>query len=74
MRSCIRAFVLWLAALSAAYSASPTIAVIGLQHSHVWGHLPRMISGNPARLAGISEANPSLIAEAQKLGAPASVF
>ena len=74
MRSCIRAFVLLLAALSAAYAASPTIAVIGLQHSHVWGHLPRMISGNPARLAGISEANPSLIAEAQKLGAPASVF
>ncbi|MCC6291732.1 MAG: Gfo/Idh/MocA family oxidoreductase [Bryobacterales bacterium] len=74
MHSPTRTSLLLLAAVSAAFSASPTIAVIGLQHSHVWGHLPRMIGGSPARLVGISETNPSLIAEARKMGAPAAVF
>src|SRR5262245_24206286 len=46
-----------------------TIAVIGLLHSHVWGHLPKMIKGQPARLVGIAETNPELIAEARKMGA-----
>lgn len=50
------------------------IAVIGLLHSHVWGHLPKMIAGKPAKLVGIAETNPELIAEAKKLGAPDSVF
>lgn len=50
------------------------IAVIGLLHSHVWGHLGRMISGQPAKLVGIAETNPELIAEARKMGAPDSVF
>ena len=45
------------------------IAVIGLLHSHVWGHLPKMIQGQPARLVGITETNPELIAEAKKMGA-----
>jgi predicted dehydrogenase len=57
-----------------ALASEPTIAVIGLVHSHVWGHLERMISGKPARLVGIAEANPDLIAEAKKMGARADLF
>ena len=52
----------------------PTIAVIGLVHSHVWGHLERMIGGKPARLVGIAETNPELIAEAKKMGAAETLF
>lgn len=61
-----------LAAFSA--SAQETIAVIGLEHSHVWGHLSKMISGKPAKLVGISETNPELIAEAKKAGAADDLF
>ena len=50
------------------------IAVIGLLHSHVWGHLPKMIQGQPARLVGITETNPELIAEAKKMGATDAQF
>ncbi len=50
------------------------IAVIGLVHSHVWGHLGKMIKGEPARLVGIAEPNAELAAEARKLGAPEAVF
>lgn len=50
------------------------IAVIGLLHSHVWGHLPKMIAGKPAKLVGIAETNAELIAEAKKLGAKDEVF
>lgn len=53
---------------------TPRIAVIGLLHSHVWGHLPKMIKGTPAQLVGIAETNPDLIAEAKKMGAPDGVF
>jgi len=49
------------------------IAVIGLVHSHVWGHLPRMASNQPAQLVGIAEPNPELVAEAKKL-APQATF
>jgi predicted dehydrogenase len=45
------------------------IAVIGLVHSHVWGHLKTMASGKEAKLVGIAETNPELIAEAKKAGA-----
>ena len=44
------------------------IAVIGLVHSHAWGHLPKMVKGDPARLVGVAEKNLELIAEAKKLG------
>ncbi|MBV8821119.1 MAG: Gfo/Idh/MocA family oxidoreductase [Acidobacteriaceae bacterium] len=44
------------------------IAVVGLVHSHVWGHLPKMIgSSAAARLVGIAEPNAELIAEARKI-------
>jgi predicted dehydrogenase len=65
---------LLLAAALALPAASETIAVIGLLHSHVWGHLPKMIKGEPAKLVGIAETNPELIAEAKKMKAPDAVF
>lgn len=45
------------------------IAVIGLVHSHVWGHLPQMIKGDTAKLVAIAEPNQELVAEAKKAGA-----
>ena len=52
----------------------PTIAVVGLVHSHVWGHLGRMIKGGPARLVGIAEPNQELMAEAKKMGAADNIL
>src|SRR5579872_1578895 len=45
------------------------IAVIGLVHSHVWGHLPQMIKGDIAKLVAIAEPNHELIDEAKNIGA-----
>jgi predicted dehydrogenase len=56
------------------FAQQPAIAIIGLRHSHVWGHIGKMIKGEPARLVGISETIPDLIAEAKKRGAPGAVF
>ncbi len=42
------------------------IAVVGLVHSHVWGHLRTMVQGKVAKLVGVSEPNPELVAEAKK--------
>ena len=50
------------------------MAVIGLVHSHVWGYLPTMLTGEKVKLAGIAETNPDLIAEAKKRGASAIPF
>jgi predicted dehydrogenase len=50
------------------------IAIIGLVHSHVWGHIGKMIQGEPARLVGIAETRAELIAEAKKRGATAVPF
>lgn len=50
------------------------IAVISMVHSHVWGHLGKMISGNPARLVGIAETKPDLLAEAKKRDTTDSLF
>jgi hypothetical protein len=55
-------------------AAKPRIAVIGLVHSHVWGHLGKMVQGEPATLVGIAESVPELVAEAQKRGATAVLF
>jgi predicted dehydrogenase len=44
------------------------IAIIGLVHSHVWGHLDTMAKGQaPARLVAIAEPNAELAAEAGKV-------
>ena len=45
------------------------IALIGLGHSHTWGHLNRMLAGGPVKLVGIAETVPELVAEAKKRGA-----
>ena len=63
---------IFLAALPAA--AEEKIAIIGLLHSHVWGHFDKMVQGKPARLAGIAETEPELVAEAKKRGAADSLI
>ena len=67
---------LFLTLLSAAtLGAQDTrIAVVGLVHSHVWGHLAKMIKGDAAKLVGIAEPNPELVAEARKMGAADAVI
>lgn len=45
------------------------IAVAGMVHSHVWGHLGNMLKGDKAKLVGIAESVPELVAEAKKRGA-----
>lgn len=46
------------------------IAVVGLGHAHVWGHLERVLKGGIARLVGVAESEPSLAGEARKRGVP----
>ena len=55
-------------------AAEPTIAVVGLVHSHVWGHLGKMVAGKPARLVGVAETIPDLVAEAKKRGVSADLI
>lgn len=50
------------------------LAIIGMVHSHVWNHLPDMLKGHDAKLVGIAETNPELIAEAKKHGAGSVPF
>ena len=67
--------VLVLMAAGAALAADqPKIAIVGLLHSHVWGHIGKMIKGEPARLVGIAETEPELIAEAKKRGVTAPFY
>ena len=67
-------FVLMLMTTTSLKAQEMRIAVVGLVHSHVWGHLKTMVAGESAALAGIAETNPDLIAEAKKLGAADSLF
>ncbi len=46
----------------------PKIAVIGLVHSHVWGHLPKMVKGDAAKLVGVAETIPELVEAAKSRG------
>lgn len=50
------------------------IAVVGLVHSHVWGHLATMVEGKTATLVGVSEPNPELVSEAKKAGVRDDLF
>lgn len=43
-----------------------TIAVIGLRHSHTWSHLDNFARNQQAKLVGIAETAPELVAEAKK--------
>jgi len=56
-----------------AFAAEHTIAVVGLVHSHVWGHLKEVLPGQPVRLVGVAETEPELVAEAEKRGVPANL-
>jgi len=68
----MRKLTLFLISLLAlpAFGAEHTIAVVGLVHSHVWGHFDKIVSGTPAKLVGVAETEPELVAEAQKHGVP----
>lgn len=72
MRICALSLLLCLAVPMVA--AEHTIAVVGLVHSHVWGHLNKMVQGKPATLVGVAETEPQLTAEARKRGVPASLI
>ncbi len=51
------------------------IAIVGLVHSHVWGHLGTMVKSHQVDLAGVAETVPELIEEATKRGvSPSLVF
>jgi predicted dehydrogenase len=67
--ACLLAF-----ALAPAWSAEHTIAVVGLVHSHVWGHLGRIANNQPARLVGVAETIPDLVAEAKRRGVPEALI
>lgn len=55
-------------------AAEHTIAVVGLVHSHVWGHLNKMVRGQSARLVGVAESEPELVTEAKKRGVPENLI
>jgi predicted dehydrogenase len=50
------------------------IAIIGLVHSHVWGHLETMAKEEHAKFAGIAESNPELVEYAKSRGASRTTF
>ena len=52
----------------------PRLAIVGLVHSHVWGHLERMASLEAGDLVGIAEPNQELVAEAKKRAPRAEYF
>jgi len=66
--------VLAAAAMVPAAAAECTIALVGLRHSHTWGHLASILKGAHAKLVGIAETDPDLIAEAGKAGAGKVAF
>jgi predicted dehydrogenase len=49
------------------------IAIVGLVHSHVWGHLATILKSKDVKLVGVAEPNPELQAEAVKAGVDKSV-
>jgi predicted dehydrogenase len=59
-----------LAAMTAAAQTPYKMAVVGLVHAHVWGHLNDMLKGKEVTLVGVAEPNPELRAEAKKAGVP----
>ncbi|MGA8030649.1 MAG: Gfo/Idh/MocA family oxidoreductase, partial [Bryobacteraceae bacterium] len=61
-------------ALAAQEKPSYKVAIIGLVHAHVWGHLHTILEGKTVTLAGISEPNPELVDEAKKMGVDDALF
>jgi predicted dehydrogenase len=50
------------------------IAIVGLVHSHVWGHLETILKNPGTELVGVAEPNAELVAEAKKAGVPDRLF
>jgi predicted dehydrogenase len=50
------------------------IALVGLVHSHVWGHLATILKSKDVKLVGVAEPNPALRAEAEKAGVDKSLL
>ncbi len=50
------------------------LAIAGMVHGHLWGHLKAMLDVKDVKLVGMAETNPDLVAEARRLGATAPVF
>lgn len=55
-------------------SDRPRLAIVGLVHSHVWGHLAHMAQLSEGDLVGIAEPNAELVAEAKKRAPNAEYF
>ena len=70
MRTALLLSVVFGVLTACAGAQETTIAVIGLRHSHAWGHLPKMVQGKPAKLVGVSETSQELLDEVKKLGVP----
>lgn len=68
------AVIAFLCAALPAAAQQYKIAVIGLVHSHVWGHLNTMVKNDPATLVGVAESIPDLVAEAKKAGVPGDLI
>jgi predicted dehydrogenase len=63
--------ILLLAAAAASAQTQPyKMAVIGLVHAHVWGHLADMQKSSDVTLVGVAEPNRELLDEAKKAGVP----
>lgn len=62
-------FLACLAVLAAPAMAEETIALVGLRHSHTWGHLEHLAKSSTAKLVAISETDAELVAEAKKMTA-----
>lgn len=60
--------LLLLCAVPALAQRQYKIAVVGLVHSHVWGHLRDMVKNDPAQLVGVAEPVQELVDEAKKAG------
>src|SRR6185312_4768487 len=64
-----------LLALTPAFAQQPPkIAIIGLVHAHVWGHLRQILKDNKIQVVRIAEPNTALVAEAKKMGAADNLF
>ena len=72
MRKCLYLFLAM--CLPALAQQQYKIAIVGLVHSHVWGHLGTMLKGGPAKLVGVSDPHPDLVAEVKKDGAQKMTF
>ena len=70
----MKRFILFALCALPVWAQEYKIAVIGMVHSHVWGHLDKMIKGQPAKLVGIAETIPDLVAEGKKRGVPEQLF